>query len=104
MRKLQHVAKSGDIKEALRLLDLEKVPVDIYDSKSRTHAHTATQMAAASGKGVKMLRVLDQHGADFFVLSRTGMPLEAIAEKHKDKESVEFILLVKSRKESTKLQ
>ena len=60
--------------------------------------------AAASGNGVEALRVLYSHDADFFVKSRTGMMLEAIAWKHKDIESFNFILEVKASVRKSKEQ
>ncbi|MDE1869743.1 MAG: hypothetical protein KGH71_02030 [Candidatus Micrarchaeota archaeon] len=95
MRALQHQSKAGNLTEMRYLLEVRRVPVDAFDKNSLTHAHTPAQMAAASGNGVEALKLLYEFNADFFVLSRTGMTLEAIAWKHKDFESYAFILEVK---------
>ena len=98
MRRLQHASKNGDLRQMAWLLDCERVPVDSFDPKSKTHAHAPTQMAAASGNGLEALKLLASHNADFFILSRTGMALEDIAAKHKDPSSIDFILRMKAHK------
>ncbi len=81
MRRLHHACADGDFQTAQHLLSELKVPPDAKDVNTETHRQTASERAAAKGR-VELLKLLAKYDADFFVVSRSGMTLEAIVEKH----------------------
>ncbi|HVC57953.1 MAG TPA: hypothetical protein VND15_00570 [Candidatus Acidoferrales bacterium] len=81
MRRLHHASAAGDLKTVRHLLyDLDVDP-DSRDMNTETHRQTASERAAAKGH-LNVLKELARAGADFFILSRSGMTLEDIVRKH----------------------